>query len=129
MKKSRLATKIQQVFNERLRGPFPLEDVRSLRALDPDNITTLHGQLEKYFSCIAGYASSSVTLGRRSKTELFAAQEQLSRPFFEQHPELVLYKNGITPERTPKLFEELGVADKIRSDLLVVIAELLRSQG
>lgn len=120
-----LGQRIKRQFHDELMSPFPLEDVRKLRSLDPGNYVLLHGQLEMYLSFIAGYASSADRLGRRSRAELIEGRKRLSQSFFERYPSLAVYRAAITQESTPKLFRELESANKLREELLVVIDEIL----
>src|SRR5437773_5099705 len=120
-----LAQMIKQQYKQDCQTPFPLEDVRKLRSRDSENYVLLHGQLELYFSYIAGYASSADRLDRRSKAELIEAKNYLSQSFFERYPVLAGYREAITPEFTPNLFRDLARADKLRNEILVIIDSIL----
>src|SRR5437588_2821910 len=120
-----LAQKIKHQFETECRLPFPLGDIRKLRARDAKNLTLLHARLEMYLSYIAGYASSTDRLGRRPRTELVRARENLSQSFFEKFSSLTAYRDAVTPEFTPDLFRELATADKIRKELIIVMDDIL----
>jgi len=120
-----LAHAIKQRFDADRQFPFPLEDVKKLRSLDPENLTLFHGQLEMYLSLIAGYASSADRLGRRPRAELLKARGSLGRSFFEKYGSLMVYRDAITAEFTPNLFRTLTTADRLRQELLVLLDEIL----
>ena len=117
--------KVKEVFENEFLHAFPLEDVAKLGTVDPNSWDLLHGNLDVYFSSIAGYASSADRLSHRSKAELVQAREYLSRSFFERHASLVMYRDAITPTTTPCLYRDLEIAEELRHDLLVIINEIL----
>src|SRR5262249_25690259 len=105
--------------------PFPRNDLRKLKSIDPDKWSALHGELDLYLAYIAGYASSADRLQRRPRAELIEARRYLSESFFEKHPSLAVYRGVITEEFTPNLFRELAAAEKVREELLVAMDEIL----
>ena len=121
-----LAQSIKQRFETDFRSPFPLSDLLTLRASDPFNWDRLHGELDMYFSAVAGYASCADRLMKRPKDELLDARRRLSQEFFEKHSALAHYRAYINPTQTPALLQELETADRLRTDLLLVIEEHLR---
>ena len=125
MTDSTLAQRIQRQFEQDCRGPFPLDDVRKVCSSDPEDLPVFHGQLEIFLSSIAGYASRADRLGRRPRAEILEARRKLSQPFFEKHKHLKKFQGAITPKATPNLFRELTTAEKLRTELLTVIDEIL----
>ena len=125
MSKSDRGLKIKQRFEAECRSPFPLGDVKKLRACDPEKVELFHGHLEQYLSYIAGYASSADRLERRPRAELVKATEYLSQSFFERYGSLAIYKDAITPELTPNLHHDLVTANELRKELLLAMDETL----
>ena len=125
MSNTALAQQIKERFNREFRHPFPTEDVEKLRLVDSKNLEQLHGELDLYFSFIAGYASSADRLARRSRAELITTRKYLSQSFFEKHGSLIVYRDAITQEFTARLFQELLTADKLRHELLAAINGIL----
>jgi len=82
MSKSDRGLKIKQRFEAECLSPFPLGDIRKLRAQNSENLDFFHGHVEQYLSYIARYASSADRLERRPRTELVKAVECLSQSFF-----------------------------------------------
>src|SRR5947209_18842195 len=107
MIESSLAQKIRQKYEENFNHPFPLDDLLKLKRLDPFNWNRLHGELDLYFSTVAGYAYRADRLWRSSKKKLLEAKFCLAQSFFEKHPSLSIYENAITKELTPNLFARL----------------------
>jgi len=120
-----LARAIKEQFKSEFMHPFPIADVGKLRSVDSKNLGQFHGELDLYFSLIAGYASDADRLGRRSQTELIEARKKLSQSFFEKYRSLAGYRDAITQSSTPNLFRDLSTADKLRKELLVVLDQLL----
>lgn len=67
-----------------------------------------------YFSNIAGYSGSASRLGERPQNALRTARETLAKDFFETHPALERYRSLITPEHTPKLYEQMRGIERLR---------------
>lgn len=113
---------LRRIFKEELSRPFPYDDCRHVRAQDGEIGELLIPHLVLYFMDIAGYCSHGKKLLLLSEDNLRKAQATLAKSFFEKHPEYFALINGTN---TPTLFAELGLYDKVRLQLLAVIAELL----
>lgn len=129
MSESDLARNIEAQFRSECEHPFPLDDVLKLKSLDPQNWGCLHGLLDLYFADIAGYASKARRLDRKPREKLLEAKLFLSQPFFDKHPSLTVYREAITPESTPDLFQHLVRAERLRKELLVIIDGILARPG
>src|SRR5579872_171801 len=117
----KLARQIEQEYRNDFISPFPLDDVRKLKTIDPYNWQSLHGGLDMYFAYIAGYASSALRLGRRPLPEIAEARKYLSQSFFERYDSLAPYSHGITKEATPNLHARLETVEELRKQLLVLM--------
>jgi hypothetical protein len=124
-----LAQTIKQQFDSEFTHPFPTAEVGKLRSVDSKNLGQLHGELDLYFSSIAGYASSADRLARRPRAELIEARKKLSHSFFERHRSLIVYRDAIKQDFTPNLFRRLATADRLREELLVVIDDILGKES
>ena len=120
-----LARQIEHEYQSDVVHPFPLDDVRKLKAIDPRNWQSLHAALDMYFAYISGYASSALHLGRRSLSEIAEARKYLSEPFFDKHGSLAPYSQGITKEETPALHARLETVENLRKRLLVLMDRIL----
>ena|SRR5438552_1926284 len=125
MSESDLAQKIEQQFRDEFIYPFPLDDVLKLKLVDPRNWNYLHGFLDLYFADIAGYAYQASRLDRRPKAKLLEAKEYLSKPFFEKHSSLAIYRDAITAKSAPHLFKNMETVEQLRKELLVLIDKVL----
>lgn len=122
----RLGKQIEHEYRSDVVHPFPLDDVRKLKAIDSRNWESLHAALDMYFAYVAGYASSALRLDRRPLSEIAEARKRLSEPFFERHKALAPYRRGITKEATPSLHARLEAVEKLREQLLVLMDKILR---
>lgn len=116
---------LQRILKEDLSKPFPYDDCRRVLAKAGVTGADLISYLDLYFGDIAGYCSWGKNLLRMSKDDLNGARALLARSFFEKHPEYLPLTALINETDTPTLFAELGLYDKVRLQLLAVIAELL----
>lgn len=122
-----LGEKIRQLY-ERFLHPFPLDDVGKLESVNAEQWQYLHMGLDLYFAKVAGYASRADRLHRKPTAVLVEAREKLSKAFFEQNPHLAVYRNSITREDTPHLFEDMELVEAMRNELLGLLAELLAAR-
>jgi hypothetical protein len=116
---------IKQLYMAQFRGRFPLADVNRLGTRDSQNLDLLHACLDSYLFYIAGYAEGADRLRRRPRAELAEARRNLSQSFFDKHQAFAVYRDWVTKEFTPDLFRELAIADKLRTELLVEIEQIL----
>ena len=117
----KLAKQIELEYRNDVVHPFPLNDLRKLKDIDPRNWQALHAALDMYFAYIAGYASSALRLDRRPLSEIAEVRKYLSQPFFEKHKTFALYSYGITKEATPNLHARLEAVEKLRRQLLMLV--------
>ncbi len=115
---------IRARYLEMCRTPFPGADVKKICSNRNDR-ANLHTHLDLYLGEVAGYSSRPDLLHRRPHADLAKAQSFLSASFFERHPQYGACARHIRPETTPDLHHELMLADMNRSDLLLLVAELL----
>ena len=120
--------RISARYLEMCRTSFPGADIKRLSSNSNDQLD-LHTRLDLYLGEIAGYSSRPDQLHRRPRAELAKAQALLSSSFFDRHPQYAAYAHHLRPETTPDLHRELMLADKNRTDLLMLIAELLSTTG
>lgn len=121
----KLAKQIEQEYRNDFVPPFPLDDLRRLKAIDPCNWQSLHGALDMYFAYVAGYASSALRLDRRPLSEIAEARKYLSQPFFERYHSLSPYSQGINKEATPNLHARLETVERLRKQLLLLMDRIL----
>src|SRR5262249_3742329 len=121
----KLAKQIEQDYRNDFVSPFPLDDLRKLKTIDPRNWQSLQGGLDMYFAYVAGYASSALRLDRRPLSEIAETRKYLSQSFFERYDFLAPYARAITKESTPNLYNTLGTVEKLRKQLLVLMDKIL----
>ncbi len=120
-----LAEDIARRYSEESSGPFPLADLTKLKSIDQFNWSRLHGELDLYFSAIAGYASRVLRIEKLSTEKLAVAEEHLSQCFFEKHPDLAHYRSAIDPVSMPDLVRRIQVFNSLRADLLALVEEVI----
>jgi hypothetical protein len=107
-------------------GPFPGLDIKRI-SRNRDEQIDFHADLDVYLGDVAGYSSCPERLHRRSSAELAKAQKFLAGSFFDHYPEHESYRYRITREATPDLYDRLRVAEMNRSDLVVLISDIVNS--
>jgi hypothetical protein len=112
---------IERLYTSRLAGPFPYAECRWLVDQEEQRDSGLVPELDHYFSSIAGYSSSASRLMERSSEALRTARNTLAKDCFEMYPDLQRYKNLITPEQTPVLYDWIRITEQLRLGLLGIL--------
>jgi hypothetical protein len=115
---------LEEIYTLGLTQPFPYAECRRLASEQQQSEDDLISALEIYFSTIAGLSGSASHLGSQSATVLRKAKDTLSLDFFETYPALKHYNSLITKHHTPKLYEQMSVAEQLRRGLLDLINTL-----
>lgn len=115
-------TQLEEICKLHFRETLPYLECRRLAAgeqLSEDDLTTA---LQMYLSTIAALAGSGSRLYQQPVTVLRRAKETLALDFFESYPSLKRYNSMITKHHTPKLYEQMVVAEQLRRGLLDLIS-------
>ena len=120
-----LALRIKRRFEQQAVSDFPTDDIGKLTRDYPKERSRFHGIIDLYLSGVAGYACGADRLNCRSVGELRAANQFLSKSFFEKYAEFAHYQSKITPDEMPDLFGEMETAELNRRDLLQEVKRLL----
>ena len=122
------AEQIERLYETSFNGPFPYQDCRQLCELLPASQESLIPALDWYFGVVAGCGSRASRLNSRPASELKAAEQLLSKGFFEYFPEFENYRPLIDEERTPDLHRRLVSVEKLRLGLLDLVRQLCLEQ-
>jgi hypothetical protein len=112
---------LEEIYVTHFRGSFPYADCRWLASHEGQPVEDLIPELDMYFSNIAGYSSSASRLGERPASVLRKARKTLALNFFETYPSCERYSGLITSEKTPKLYEQMRIAEQLRLELLEIL--------
>jgi len=110
---------------EDLGNPFPYTGCRKLLHGKGISYEGLIPDLDLYFYEIASHCGGIKNILKWSQERLLAAQTQLSKSFFERHPEYQPLEPMITKEDTPDLYSHLMAHEKVRRMLLELLNQLL----
>jgi hypothetical protein len=116
---------LEELYKSRLLGRFPYEDCRWVAQYTSIECEGLIPGLDWYFGNIAGYCSSASRLGNRPQEDLQKAKKSLDLSFFEIFPRLAQIEGLITPDQTPKLYEEMKYTEQARLALLKLLDTLV----
>ncbi|MEO6391461.1 MAG: YxiJ family protein [Pyrinomonadaceae bacterium] len=117
-----LAT-IKYFYDQVCQGPFPYDDVLRIVKLNkaPDD---LFSSLGYYWSNIAGYGSWGNRMLRWSPLKVQEARTCLRRDFFDFHPEYRSIRHKMKKVATPDLCAQFEMSERLRVELLAVLATL-----
>ena len=122
---SRIASELVQLYDQDCRNPFPYQDCRTLLEGTDDRMAGFIPDLALHFAEIAGFALGAKRLDRWDKEKVTNAQRALVRSFFEKHPEYQELEARITPADTPDLYADMALHEKMRIEVLHLIALLM----
>jgi hypothetical protein len=115
---------LEEIYNLGLKASLPYAECRRLASEQQQSEDDLISALEIYFSTIAGLSGSASHLASQSASVLRKARETLTLDFFETYPALKRYNSAITKHHTPKLYDQMSVAEQLRRGLLDLIDSL-----
>jgi hypothetical protein len=121
-----LAAKIDKAYQQML-VPFPSRDIMKV-ADSTERGWDLSGDLNLYWSNIAGYSSWARVMHERPVERLIEARRSLSQDFFEAHPHHQVLRDRITWDDTPDLMRELTLYEDTRLTLIELLDYLLEQR-
>jgi hypothetical protein len=119
------AIELEELYKSRLRGRFPYDDCFWLAKQAAIKSADLIPELDVYFADIAGFCSSASRLDKRPTEQLKWGKKALKLNFFESHSDLAHIQVFITPDQTPKLYEEMKYTEQARLELLSLLDTLV----
>ncbi len=122
-----LGRKIESVYSEALRCPFPYEDCGKLERIAPKSWEGFIPDLDLYFSYVAGYSSGAAHLHKEKPRDLTRIRRSLTTSFFEDQPKYRVFEKHITRSNTPELYRKLQVTEAVRRKLLDLL-DLIRAR-
>jgi hypothetical protein len=118
-------TEIEEAYHDQLRRGFPYDDCRYLKKKHGVDSEAFSADLEHYWADISGFASSATRLTRRSQLQILWGTESLSRSFFERYPQYADLQDLITPQKTPRLWEQMQAYEEERKSLIFLLDRAL----
>lgn len=124
-----LAGELQHLHQEEFHSPFPYKDCRKLFSEADGAYEDLIPDLNSHFYNIASHCSGARKILKWSSERLLESREQLSESFLVKYPQYKPLELMITNVNTPDLYARLELCERLRTNLLELLFELLRKQS
>ena len=120
-----LTETLGRLFEDDKKKPFPYEDCRKISVLGRVKPGDLIPDLDLYFSKLAGYCSWDGRILKWPHEKVAYVRKDISKSFFEKHPEYQPLRETITETVAPDLFSDLALHEEMRQTLLKILDSLM----
>jgi hypothetical protein len=116
---------IEDILRSELVHPFPYADCRRILAdVNDPRCAMLIPDLDLYFSTVVSRAQTARKIVGWPPEKRLSVQRELDASFFEKHPAYGPLQERISSTATPALHDRLRLCDRLRRELLELLAEL-----